>query len=436
VIGLMAGVLVLAGVAAAAVPRLLPGCGEQVTSVSAEQSDSPFLDATERTEQPDRDRDALVKALDETPAPFGEVLGAVGYHYEQWAQVSAFAQGMGVRTRDNPDFTMLDDKTLKPRWSVQVETRRSAYDASDSRYLVATMPSGAAPDLVALDADDGHRLWCATLDGPAVRVNDGFATQILDDDDVLVLTRRTGSKGHLVRLAGKDGSQVWKRSTVADEGDFLGSLGEGVVLAGGMAHERLVDPRRLAERPAGRALVAVTATSGGHRWALDSPAGSGVHVIGTDPVAGLAVVEKWSADNGRILVLDRSGEEVWSVTPKGPGHFDAALRSGRVLVRAGNRWSAYDVSAGRQLWTRTMADKPQFLPYGFELGGVPLLDEEHALIGGTTALHTLDLRTGAMTSAALPTDGINTTHWPYQVAVSPGLIAVATNTGAAVVRRD
>ena len=83
-----------------------------------------------------------------------------------------------------------------------------------------------------------------------------------------------------------------------------------------------------------------------------------------------------------------------------------------------------------------MPARPQFLPYGFELDSVPLLDADHVLIGGTTALHTLDLRTGAMTSAALPTDGINTTYWPYQLAVTDRLIAVATNTGAVVVRRE
>jgi hypothetical protein len=94
------------------------------------------------------------------------------------------------------------------------------------------------------------------------------------------------------------------------------------------------------------------------------------------------------------------------------------------------------VEDGRRLWARTVPERPQFLPYGFELDNIPLLDSDHALIAGTTALHVLDLRTGEMTSAALPTDGINTTYWPYQVAVSPGLIAVATNTGAVVVRRE
>lgn len=436
-IGLVVGVVVFAGLTAVAVPRLLSNCGEAVTQVSGPRSSSPFLGAADRAEQPDRDRDALVAAFDAAPVPFGEVLGAVGYHYEQWAQVSAFAQGIGVRTRDNPDFTMLDDETLKPRWSVQVETKRSAYDASDDRYLVATMPSSSAPDLVALDADNGHRLWCTLLGGSAVRADDAFATQILDDGGVVVLAPGSGSRERMVRLSGTDGSQRWGSSIAADQGDFLGSLGDGLLLAGGSAREELLDTARLSKRRPGQALLALSAGTGKQKWDWQAPAASGVHVLGTDAGAGIAVVEQWTGGEGRLFALDRDGEELWSVRPTtGTGLLDATLRTGRVLVRSGSRWSAYDANEGRRLWQRIVPDRPQFLPYGFELGTIPLLDDDHALIGGTTALHVLDLRTGAMTSAALPTDGINTTYWPYQVAVSPGLIAVATNTGAVVVRRS
>ena len=177
----MAGALVLGGVATVVVPRLLPGCGKDITEVSAAKSSSPFLDADERAEQPDRDRDKLVAALEAAPPPFGEVLGAVGYHYEQWAQVSAYAQGIGVRTRGNPDFTMLDEEELAPMWSAAVRTRKSTYDASDRSYFVATMPSDAPPDLVRLSADTGKRKWCATLEGPRVGGDDPFATQILPE---------------------------------------------------------------------------------------------------------------------------------------------------------------------------------------------------------------------------------------------------------------
>jgi hypothetical protein len=83
-----------------------------------------------------------------------------------------------------------------------------------------------------------------------------------------------------------------------------------------------------------------------------------------------------------------------------------------------------------------MPSRPQFLPYGFSLASVPLLDADHALIGTTTALRVLDLRTGSTAEhAPLPTDGINTTYWPYQVVVTDRLVGVATNTGAVVLRR-
>ncbi len=88
------------------------------------------------------------------------------------------------------------------------------------------------------------------------------------------------------------------------------------------------------------------------------------------------------------------------------------------------------------MWERKVPQRPQLLPYGFQLDDVPLLDEGHALVGTTTGLRVLDLRTGSFTATApLPTDGINTTYWPYAVVVSPHLIAVATNTSAVVMRR-
>lgn len=413
-------------------------CGDSVHSVSAARSRSPFLDAGGQAQEPDQHRDTLVRTLAADPAPVGPVVGAVGYDYQQWAQVSSYAQGIGVRTRDNPDFTMLDDRTLHPRWSVQVDTRHSTYDASDRRYLVATMPSKAAPDLVALDADTGHRLWCAHLDGPRVHGSDPFATQFLSDQDVVVLGPGGHGRERVVRLAAKDGAVRWKRDVDADAGDFLGDLGDGMLVAGGRPQYRLVDAGDTGKRRAGTALVGLSAKDGLTEWTRPEPAGSDLHVVGADPASGSAVVQQWSNSSGvtRLEAIDREGHETWSVVPAAGRYFDAALRSGRVLVRVGDRWSAYELSDGHRLWTTTVPAKPQFLPYGFQLDDVPLLDPDHVLMGGTTGLHTLDLGTGRMTDARLPTDGINTTYWPYQLAVSDRLIAVATNTAAVVVRRD
>ena len=324
------------------------------------------------------------------PAPIGEVLGAVGYHYEQWAQVSAYAQGIGVRTRDNPDFTMLDDETLDPRWSVEVGTKRSAYDASDKRYLVATMPADAAPDLVSLDADTGRRVWCASLEGAAVRGQDPFATQLLEDEDTAVLTPGSGSKERIVRLSARDGGLVWERELDADGGDFLGDMGDEKLLAGGRAQFELFDPSSVAKRKEGVALALISARDGHTIWTRREPAGSDVHVLGTDPETRTAVVIEWDSRQGTAMLraINEDGNQEWYAVPARGEYFDAALRAGRILVRAGNRWSAYAIEGGHRLWTRTIPDKPQFLPYGFELDSVPLLDDDHVLIGGTTALHT------------------------------------------------
>lgn len=432
------GVISLALVAAAALAwaRTREQCGASVTSVSAARSSSPFLDAQQMKERPDENRDALVAKLSSDPAPVGAVVGAVGYHYEQWAQVSAFAQGIGVRTRDNPDFTMLGDRSMKPLWSVRVATRRSAYDASDERYLVAAMPTGKPADLVALDARTGRRIWCSTLGGHEVSGADPFATQILGDQDVAVLGPAAGERVRVARLDHRDGAVDWSRTLAADAGDFLGQLGEGRLLVGGSAQYDLFDPDSVSRRPTGTALALLSAKDGHTLWIREAPAGADLHVVGT--AGGTAVLQEWDTTTRTttLTAIDDGGRELWSVRPGRGGYFDAALRSGRVLVRDGSTWLAYAVDGGRLLWTEQLPERPQFLPYGFELAEVPLLDDDHALVAGTSALHTLDLSTGTMTSAPLPTDGVSTTYWPYATAISPGLIAVATNTGAIVVRRE
>ncbi len=430
--------LVLVVAASFAFARSRDGCGTTVRSRTAAESSTPFLDAAQRREQPDPERDTLVRTLEAATPPVGEVLGAVGYHYEQWAQVSAYSQGIGVRTRDNPDFTMLDDRTLRPRWSVEVSTPRSAYDADDDRYLVAPFPEDGPAELVALDAATGERAWCAEVGGTAVGSEDPFATAVLPGGDVAVLAPATDGEERIVRVGGRDGSPGWERTLDAGAGDFLGDLGEGTLLAGGRTQFALFDAEDVAARPAGVALVLLSARDGSTQWSMRQPAGADVHVLGTDPATGTAVVVEWIPSRGttRLIAIDRAGNQEWFAVPTRSAYFDATLRAGRVLVRAGDVWSAYALDSGSRLWQRTVPAEPQFLPYGFELDSVPLLDDDHVLVGGTTALHTLDLRNGRLDSLPLPTDGINTTYWPYQVAVSPGLVALATNTGAVVFRRE
>ena len=366
------------------------------------------------------------KTLERGDGPVGEVLGAVGYDYEQWAQVGGYAQGIGVRTRDDPAFTMLDDGTLAPRWSVSVGTQRSTYDADDTRYVVLTLPTDRSPDVVVLDADTGRRQWCVRLGSEPLSRESEVATALLDDGLVVLADDR------LTRL-GADGP-TWEREVRLTGTDHLGPFADGL-LVGGTALPDLLDPAALERREAGPALALVDPSEGRIRWTTRTPAGTGVSVVGTSE--DRAVLTRWRSGDteGTLVALDPQGREAWSVVPARGTAYDATVLAGRVLVRAGERWSAYDVQDGRRLWTFTVPTSPQFLPYGAALAAVPLLDQDHALVAGTDALHVLDLRTGRRASTPLPTDGVSTTFWPYAVALSPSLVAVATNTATVVARR-
>ena len=224
----MAGcVVLLVAAGAVAYARTRDSCGDAVTSLPASKSSSPFLDAEQRAAQPDHDRDVLVSTLAGDPAPIGEVLGAVGYHYEQWAQVSAYAQGIGVRTRDNPDFTMLDDETLRPAVERRggheaVDVRRQRRSATWSRPCPPTPRPTSCRSMRTPDGGSGARRSRA----PRCAASDPFATQLLDDEDTAVLTPGSGSKERIVRLSARDGGLVWERELDADSGDFLGDMGD------------------------------------------------------------------------------------------------------------------------------------------------------------------------------------------------------------------
>ena len=86
--------LVVAG-ALVVLDRVRSGsCGQNVAVHAASESRSPFLPVDELPEQPDADRDRLVRALQRSGPITGAVLAAVGYHYERWADVSALASGL------------------------------------------------------------------------------------------------------------------------------------------------------------------------------------------------------------------------------------------------------------------------------------------------------------------------------------------------------
>lgn len=418
--------------------RLDGRCGRDVHLVPAASAQDPFLGAAGRRDQPDAHRDTLVRAAGRWASPFAGVAGALGYDYQQDAHVLGLAQGIGVRTRDNPDLTVLDDHTLRPRWGVQVDTARSAYDFDDQVYDAIALPAGRPPEVTSVNAATGAERWCARLGDRPVGADDPLSTYVPGDHGLVALTPASGGRPgssslRLTRLAA-DGTVRWARATSsAARGDYLGSVGSGTLLAGGVEQFRLVDPTFVASQRGGPVVESLSAATGAPGWTWRTPARTAVHVVGVDEGAGRVVLVQTTArGSARLLALDTAGHRVWAVPVPS---VDAALRSGRVLVRGRAALTAYDVTTGRRAWQRPVPQSPQFFPYGYTLDSAPLLDVDRLLLGTTAALRVLDVRSGAMRSYPLPTDGINTTYWPYELAVSPGAIAVATNTGAVVLHR-
>ena len=432
--------LLLLGAAGLAVRHLQASdCGAHVQPVAAPAP--VLLGARQRARQPDPRRDRLVRAADAWGPPFGPVLGAVGYDYDQFVHVAGLsggpAGGLAVWTRDDPTMAFLAARggALRARWGVRTDTARSAWDGDTRRFFDIALPRGRAPAMSALALTDGHPLWCARLGLRPVGPDDPLATAVLAGGDVAALTPGPAGQVVLTRLSGADGAVRW-HADVRVGGDFLGDAGAGLLVAGGVPAWRLVDAPWLARRPEGTALAGVSARTGRLRWAWPEPAGSAVHVLGVDPASGRVVAMSWGPHGGRLFALDRDGSLAWSAEPFPGYHLDAALRAGRVLVRADDRLAAWDAATGRRLWQVPTPARPQFFPYGFELDSVPLLDDRRVLLPTTTALRLLDLDTGAMSSYPLPRDGVSTTFWPYQLAVTDRLVAVVTNTGTVVLHRD
>lgn len=401
-------------------------CGTHVQPVAA--ASSPFLDAPQRAVRPDAHRDRLVRAVSSWPAPFGPVVGAAGYDYDQYLHVASLPGGLGVWTRDSPEMAFLVDG--RPRWGVRTDTRRSAWSAGGGRFLEIALPRRSAPSMVALSLADGRELWCARLGPQPIGRDDPLATDVLPGGDVAALSPGPPGQVWVSRLAGADGSLRWRRSVRAG-GDFLGYLDHDTLVAGGVPAWRLGDSSWLADQSQRVTVSAVAAATGELRWTWESPAGTAVHVLGAS--AGRVVLTSWGPRGGEVLALDRHGMLAWSAEPFPGYHVDATVRAGRVLVRGHDRLAAYDAVTGRLLWQRSTRSSRQFFPYGFEIDSVPFLDERHVLLPTTTAVRSLDLDTGELSSYPLPRDGISTTWWPYQLAVTHRLVAVVTNTGAVLV---
>jgi outer membrane protein assembly factor BamB len=398
-----------------------PSCGGDEHRVSADDVPGVFT-----SHEDDARLARLVQAA--RGWGLGEVVGEVGFDYGQWLSVTALpGDRLGVTTKRDPVLGVVDDR-LDARWGLRQARVQHAYDADQDRYLQLELAKDRPQQVSAYRLGDGHRDWCAQVGTTPTRYGDPLATAMLTDGDVVVVADASGPRAVVTRLGSRSGRAQWTRTLAGvDRGDAASALGSVVVVGGRPAFE-LDDPAVRA--PSGPALTALDIASGRPRWTWG--AGARVHVLG---VAGDdLVLEQQDGPAHRLVALDAAGRASWSVAAPA-GTSDVALRAGVVVARTPAALVGLDASTGRVRWRAGYPARPQFFPYGFDLDAQPMLDADHLLLGTTTAVRALDLDTGRMTAYPLPTDGINTTYWPYQLAVSGDLVTVVTNTGAVVLRR-
>jgi outer membrane protein assembly factor BamB len=418
----LAAVVVAGGVAFAALARdRSPSCGGDEQRVPASAVPRVFS-----RDDPDPRLARLVQAA--RGWGLGEVVGEVGFDYGQWLSVRALPDGgVAVATRRDPVLGVLDDR-LDPRWGLRQARVQHAYDADASRYLQLELGADRPLQLTAYRLGDGQRQWCAEVGSTPTRYGDPLATAVLTDGDVLAVADAPGPRATVTRLGSRSGRAQWTRTLAGvDRGESATPLGAVVVVGGRPAFE-LDDPS--VPPPRGAALTALDPATGRTAWTWGG--GRRVHVLGaTDDE--LVLAEQGGAGR-RLLGLDGAGRERWSAAAPA-GTTDLALRAGVVVARTPRALVGLDARTGRVRWRLPYPDRPRFFPYGFDLDAAPMLDGHHLLLGTTTAVRALDLDTGALRTYPLPTDGISTTYWPYQLAVAGRLVVVVTNTGAVALRR-
>lgn len=420
----MAFVLVVVAVVVVLVRTQVAPCRDELVSPR-----KPLLSPTAMEEQPDPRLDRLAAAVEAMEAPFGEVLAGVGYDYDQWLSLYGIEGGVLAFTKNNAPVTLLDGTDLEPRWSLRPASKRIAWDAAGDRFLLLDLSADTSTRVSSYDVQDGERVWCAELDQEH-REGDPVSTTFLDDGDVLVALP-DGDETALTRLS-DSGGRTWSRDfDGVGRADYLGQLGEDLVLVGGTEEFRLAEQD--VETRAGSMIRALEASDGNPAWSWSGEAGSLVHVVGVS--GDRVIVTERSSDGVRLFALSDDGEELWSTVPEDLA-FEATLRNGMVVMKSRAALYGYDSATGSLEWEVAVPTDRTFFPYGFTLGQMPSLDDDRVLVPTTTELVALDVRDGSQEAFPLPVDGISTTYWPYQLLATPDLLGVVTNTGGVVARRE
>jgi hypothetical protein len=368
--------------------------------------------------------DPRVTNLAESLQTIGHPIAGVGYDYDRWLNLAALEHDLVVWTKHNPTWTLLDGQTLKPRWGARAPAAGMTWTASSNRFF--SIGVGKQVRVDALGIASGDSAWCTTLPGAAAPAD--ISTAVTSDDGVLVATP-TGAGATLSRLAGKNGRISWQ-AAMSEQPDSIVIINDEVAVVGGLAYGAAFNPEQLGTttRPT---LQGINVADGSREWTWTSKDAGALRVLGPDGDAVLVAVV--SSERIRISRVDQLGRshELFDLPAR---DLQATIRDGVLVTRESQQLVGRTAATGEVLWKSRIPTKPQFFPYGYDLASAPALGSSELLLGTTDALVTLQVHTGERESWALPTDGINTTYWPYQLAVTGDghLTGVVTNSGAVI----
>lgn len=421
-------VLVVAGaitwtVAAAKANR----CGAGIELIPSPRT--PLWDADAVAQRGDERLQTLAEQVAESAPPFGPLRAGLGFNYDQLLRLYPAGEAILALTRHNAPLTMLDGATLAPLWALRPARPRTAWEATASAFLLTQFAEEDRTQLVLFDAD-GHQQWCHKLGGSHAEA-DPYSTAFLADDGDIVVAHPTADGAiELTRLNRKDGEPRWQvEHDGLDRADFMVAVDDQLIVGG--AEEHFLGQLD-ATVPAGSVLAGIDVADGTTRWFYEAPAGARTHIVGV--TSDEIVVVQRVGGEATLIGLDHAGEQLWQQETPG-GAFQAALRGGMVLLDAREALMAYDPATGKQAWVIELPAEDTFFPYGFTLAAVPSLSSEVVLLPTTDELWLLDVTTGEARTVELPTDGVSTTYWPYQLMVSPHFVAVITNIGGIVMDR-
>jgi len=373
--------------------------------------------------------DPKVGRLAEALNAFGTPIAGVGYDYDRWLNLVALQHDLVAWTKRNSTWTLLDGTDLQPRWGARAPKAGMTWDASTNRFFEVGL--GKHTRVVARQMTNGKAIWCTPISGRAKSIQ--VATAVTPDNGLVIAAPSEGGY-QIRRLSGRDGKSLW-RVPAPDALPRLTSLSDDLLLAGGMSFGEAFDAGNQAQA-AHPSVRAIKLADGATAWQWPSPHPGTLTVVGL--VGDTAILASINPKQIRYYRLDAQGNaKMLFALPS--QDVQATVRSGVLITREHlpvEHLVGRDALSGKLLWQRPIPRQPQYFPYGYDLAGAPSMAGGKLLLGTTEALVVLDISTGQSKRFALPTDGINTTFWPYQLAFTGDgrLTGVVTNTGAVVVK--